>query len=87
MQAVERFKALVNQQAQQAALQIIGGLDGQLDELRERVLTDLRELKANPERLSDLVITDGDYELKPPKPVVIRRANGNDHRASAEVTA
>ena len=84
MHAVERFKAIVNNQAQEAALQIIAGLDKQQDELRERVLEDMRELKAHPERIADLVISDGDYELKPPKPVIMPR-NGNDKRASAEV--
>lgn len=71
--AVERFKAMANNEIQRMATQIIDGLDVQHDVFVERVLKDLRELKAHPERIADLKVSDNDYELVPAKPQIVRK--------------
>lgn len=71
--AKQRLQQMAQQQFQVMALQIVEGLDNQLDELRARIIADLRELKARPERLKDLQVTDNDYELMAPKPEIITR--------------
>lgn len=72
--AAERLKALAQQQFQTAALQFVNGLEGQLDALKERVLTDMRALKAGEIDLSQIVVTDNDYEVMPKKPEIARKA-------------
>ena len=71
--AAERLKQIAQQQFQTAAMQFVNGLDGQLDALKERVLTDMRALKAGEIELSQLVITDSDYEVMPKKPEIARK--------------
>jgi hypothetical protein len=66
--------AMAQQQFQTMALQIVDGLDGQHDAYVARVLSDLKTLKDNPERLKDLTVSDTDYELKPPRPEIKRAA-------------
>lgn len=74
--AAERLKQQANVNFQQMSVQTVDALDQALDAFKLRILNDLKELKAHPDRLADLTVSDGDYELKPPKPH-IEKKNGN----------
>jgi uncharacterized ubiquitin-like protein YukD len=71
--AKERVIQASQQQFQTVALQVIEKLDLTLDEFKIRVVNDLKMLSENPERIKDIVISDGDYEIKPPKPEIARK--------------
>ena len=62
----------------QTALRQLGNLDEQFDRYKMRVLADLKAIKDGKASLSDLTVSDQDYELKPPKPVIERNSHAKE---------
>lgn len=79
--AVERFKATANVEIQKMAVQTIAALDEELDRIRSRILSDLRALKAGEIDVSQIVVTDSDYEIMPKRPEIVK----NGHKEAVAV--
>lgn len=71
--AVQQVQQQIQNQSITAAVQKVHELDTALDALKLRALNDFRELKAHPERLADLTVTDGDWQLMPSRPAIQRK--------------